>query len=93
MAALLWQTGEKLIVARSPEDLLEAFRRKGGGWTSAEAEDLLQAFGFIRRKTSRGHVAWARGHVTLTLTQDRFLKRPYVSLILRAIERAREADP
>jgi hypothetical protein len=76
----------------SPEELLKAFRRKGGGWTYAEAVDLLQAHGFVERKTSRGHAVWTCGKVILTLTQERLLKRPYVSLILRSIERAQEDD-
>lgn len=78
---------------RSREELLETFRRKGGGWESTEAESLLRAFGFNLRKTSRGHAVWTCGRETLTLTQERFLKRPYVSLILRTIDRIRESDP
>jgi hypothetical protein len=78
-------------VSRSPEELLEAFRRKGGGWTLKEAEDLLLAFNFALRKTRQGHAVWVCGPITLTLTQERFLKRPYVSLILRAVERTVEA--
>lgn len=61
-------------MARSREELLEDFRRKGGGWTRTEVEELLQAFGFVQRKTSRGHTVWSCGRETLTLTQERFLK-------------------
>ena len=92
MASLASLIGEGTDVSRSPEELLEAFRRKGGGWTYTEAEELLRAFGFTLRKTRLGHAVWTCGHVTLTLPQERFLKRPYVPRILRAIEAVKEFD-
>jgi hypothetical protein len=85
--------GRGTDMSRSREELLEAFRRKGGGWERTEAESLLRAYGFVVRNTGQGHVLWRNGRETLTLTQERFLKRPYVRLIIRTIDKIRESDP
>lgn len=54
--------------------------------------DLLTAFGFTMRKAKREGSLWQKGSVTITLPSphggDPVLKMPYISLVIREIERA-----
>ncbi len=68
--------------------LLADFKRRKQGRTLSEAVRLLRLFGFVERKARKENSVWRLGSVTLTLpnTHGRFLKVPYVRLIIRKIE-------
>ena len=74
--------------------LLQEVKARKQHRTIGEAKKLLQAFGFVERRARKENSVWTRGVVSLTLPtpHDRFLKVPYVRLVIRKIEEAEILD-
>jgi len=76
--------------------LLSSLKRRKKNRRLSEVCDVLLAFGFSERKATKENSVWRRGSVTLTLPNphggDRVLKVPYVSMVVREIERAESLD-
>jgi len=73
-------------------ELLRSLKRNKTNRRLKEICDVLTAFGFAMRKAKKESSFWQRGSVTLTLPNphggDRVLKIPYVTMVIREIERA-----
>ena len=74
--------------------LLQEVKARKQHRTIGEVKKLLQAFGFVERRARKENSVWTRGVVSLTLPtpHDRFLKVPYVRLVIRKIEEAEILD-
>ena len=79
-------------MAEDKNELLESLKRNKKNRRLREVCDVLTAFGFAMRKVKKESSFWQRGSVTLTLPNphggDRVLKIPYVTTVVREIERA-----
>lgn len=75
-------------MAKSKEELLERLKQTPGRWTMQDAEKLLTAYGWEKRKAKKVGAVWKRGPQTLTLPtpSQAHLKIPYVKRVLRMIE-------
>ena len=80
------------MAAKTPAAALTDFSR-GGTRSYAEAKDVLKAWAFVERRTSRGHSFWhhTRG-VTLTITMKRVLPAPFKALIIKKIKQIQLRD-
>lgn len=74
--------------------LLRELKARKQHRTIGEAKKLLRTFGFVERRARKENSVWSRGVVSLTLPtpHDRFLKAPYVRLVIRKTEEAEILD-
>jgi hypothetical protein len=74
--------------------LLQDLKARRQHRTLGEVKKLLLAYGFVERRARKENSVWSRGVVSLTLPtpHERFLKVPYVRLVVRKIEEAEILD-
>lgn len=79
---------------KSRHQLLQEVQARKQHRTLGEIRKLLEMFGFVERRARKENSVWSRGVVSLTLPtpHDRFLKVPYVRLVVRKIEEAEILD-
>lgn len=76
-------------MGRSKEKLLQELKQRRKHWTLSDAEKLLTAYGWQKRKATKHSAVWTRGTeepLTLPRPHKKHLLPPYVQLILRKVE-------
>jgi hypothetical protein len=81
-------------MSKDRDQLLAELKRHKANRHPSEIAELLALFGFVSRKTKKGHTVWTKGAVTLTVPEphgrEKVLLVQYVQEVIRKIEEASE---
>ena len=83
-------------MAKERAQLLAEFKRNKANRRPSEIERLLRLYGFTCPRRRKGHAAWKKGKVTLTVPDphggERVVKVAMVVEVIRKIEEARALE-